>query len=146
MADIARLANIAVDEQANVLGLMCDGGSIVFYSGPRPMSSDEPVTSQVAGVTLHFGTPAFGQAVGGVITAEPIVPGVVVASIFAEWARIYGADGLAVMDVDVAVADASITLPTQSLVAGMEVGVSSYTHTVPKSGGSATHLKMQVTP
>lgn len=143
MAEFTRLSDAVANEQANILGLLCDGGSIVFYSGPMPMSADEPVTSQVAGVTLNFGTPAFGQAVGGVIVAEPIIPGVAVASIFAEWARIYGSDGLSVMDVDVGVEDSVITLPTQSLIAGMEVSASGFTHTVTKSTASG---RMKVTP
>jgi hypothetical protein len=79
MAKRTVLSELSVNTEANAFAALMDGGFIDFYDGAPPKDADTPVKGQTLGVTLGFGSPAFGPAVAGVITANPITPGVAVA-------------------------------------------------------------------
>lgn len=126
------LSELSVNTEANAFAALMDGGFVDFYDGAPPKDADTPVKGQTLGVTLAFGSPAFGPAVAGVITANPITPGVAVARLNpATWARVYRADHRsAVMDVSVGVEDATITLPTTDIGPGVLVTCSYFSHKV----------------
>lgn len=133
MAKITNLSTLITNRQADVIGEALSGGSIEFYSGAIPESADEAVDGQRLGVTLRFGSPAFGRPEGGVIIANAISSGVAADSINpATWARLRTATGEVVMDVSVGTRDAVIIVPTANIPAGVTMSISFFAHTVAK--------------
>lgn len=137
MAKRTALAELAVNVEANAFAALMDGGFIDLYDGVPPDTADTPISRQRLGVTLGFGTPAFGRAAAGVIIANPITSGVAKASLDpATWARVYKSDHRTpVMDVSVGVDDAVITLPTVTIPAGVTVTCSFFSHAVARAAG-----------
>lgn len=132
MTKVTRLSTLAANVEADAFARLMDGGFIDIFDGRQPSSADEPLSGQRRGVTLSFGSPAFGAAVFGVITASKITPGTAIVSLNpATWARIYRADHkTAVMDVSVGTKDAVIILPSTNLPQGITVTCSFFEHTV----------------
>ena len=132
MSKNTKLANVAVNTEANALAELMNGGFMDVLDGPMPAAADLPITSQTVGITLGFADPAFRPAVAGIIVSNELQPGVAVASITPSWARIYEADHkTVVMDISAGAEDANFIIPVARLEQGMTVcGV--YTHTIPK--------------
>lgn len=129
MALNTQLADATVNAQANALAALCNGGFIKIYDGTQPASADTALSGNTLGVTLTFGATAFGAAVSGVITANPITSGNAVASITPTFARIFKSDGTTVvMDVSAGASGANMTIG--AFTAGTTVSVSSFTHDV----------------
>ena len=61
-----------VNAKANAVGALLDDGYFRIYDGTRPATADDAVTTQVLLAELRFGNPAFGAAVDGTITANPL--------------------------------------------------------------------------
>jgi hypothetical protein len=135
MAKNTRLTNLAVNTEADAFAALMDGGFIDIYDGLQPDSADAPLGKQVRGVSLGLGRPAFMPALDGILSANPITPGVATASINpATWARVYRADHKTfVMDVSVGTRDANIILRTTNIPEGVKVECSSFQHLIPKS-------------
>lgn len=136
MAKNTRLADDVVDAQANVLGEMLSDGFIDIYDGVQPESANDSVPKQATlCVSLRFGSPAFGQAQKGIISANAIASGVAVSTVTnATWARVFRSDHKTkVMDVSVGMKDANIILPTTNIVRGVTVQCSSFLHVVAKT-------------
>lgn len=135
MAKNTKLADEVVNAQANVLGEMLSDGFIDIYDGAQPESANDSISKQTLCVSLRFGTPAFGPAQKGIISANTIASGVAVATVSnATWARVFRADHKTkVMDVSVGTKDANIILPTTNIVRGVTVQCSSFLHTVAKT-------------
>lgn len=135
MSKNTRLANFVVDIQANALAELLNDGFIDIYDGTQPESPDDEVGSRKMCVSLKLGSPAFMPAVKGVISANPIQAGRIVANVNpATWARLYQADHkTSVMDVSVGTRDANIIVPTTHMVSGVTMSVSSFLHSVAKS-------------
>lgn len=129
------LSNLSVNVEADAFAVLLDGGFIDIYDGKQPDSADTPITTQILGVTLAFGSPAFGRADKGIITSNPIKSGVAVNTVNpAKWARITRSDHkTVVMDVSVGTAKANIIVPTTNIAAGVMVTCSAYSHSIAKS-------------
>lgn len=126
MPNIANLSDTAANAEANALAPLCNSGTIKIYSGPQPLNAN---TDLVGGntllATLTFGSTAFGAAAGGVITADAITPGTIVANGTASFARIFESDGVTVvMDVPLGTFNAAIIFNTLSFVEGATVSIS----------------------
>lgn len=132
---VTRLADIAVDTEANAFAALMDGGYIDIHGGTQPETADTPLSGQPLAVALSFGSPAFRRSVGGTITANPIDAGVAVETVNpVTWARIYRADHrTSVMDVSVGTRNAVLLLPSVNVPANITVTCSSFSHTVIKS-------------
>jgi len=134
MALNTKLGNAGVNGQADGLGALLDGGYLRIYDGAQPAAADDAVTTQVLLAELRFGTPAFGAAVAGVITATAITKeSSAPASGTAAWARLLQSDGVtAVMDEEVGTVGCNVNLNSVAISAGAEVGLSAFAHTVVK--------------
>lgn len=130
-----KLADVAVNAQANALAEILKSGFIDIYDGDQPGSPEQGVGNRTLCVSLELGSPAFLPADRGVISANPIKAADVITDVnAATWARLYKSDHkTAVLDVSVGTKDANIILPTTHLVRGVKVSVSSFTHSVSKS-------------
>lgn len=135
MAKSTKLADIVINAQANALAEMLKDGYIDIYDGDQPESPETDVGTRKLSVTLKLGSPAFLPAVKGVLSANPIQSGRIVADVEkARWARLYQSDHKTpVMDVSVGTKDANIIVPTTHMVSGVTMGVSSFLHAVAKS-------------
>ena len=129
MALNTQLADATVNAQANAFAALCNGGFLKFYDGTQPATADTAVSTQVLGVTLTFGNPAFGSPVSGLLTANAITSGVAVASITPTWARIVKSDGTTVVcDVSAGTSGANATIG--AFTTGTTVNCTSFTHDV----------------
>jgi len=135
MALNTKLGNAGVNATGDALAALLDGGYLRIYDGVQPASADDAVTTQVLLAELRFGTPAFGAAVAGVITANAITKeSNAPASGTAAWARLLQSDGVtAVMDEEVGTAGCNINLSAVLILAGAEVSLSAFAHTVTKA-------------
>ena len=135
-----KLSKIALEAEANALAALFNGGFMDYFDGTQPPSADFSVSTQTLGVTLVFGNPAFKPAVGGVLTANALITGVVTREIKVAWARCYKADHqTALVDLTVGVADsADIIMPTTHLVPGLQVPVSRFSFSIQNWKGPLT--------
>ena len=137
MALNTQIADATVNAQADALAALCDAGLIKIYSGTQPATADTaldatPVTGNILGVTLTFGTTAFGAASSGLIIAEPITAGTAVASITPTFARIFKADGTTkVMDVSAGSTGCNLTIG--AFTEGTIVSATDFRHDVRNS-------------
>ena len=131
MARHTRLTNLAVNTQASALAQLLDGGYIEVYDGDQPDFAEASVTSQKLLVTMKFGSPAFRPPVAGVIIANPISPGVAVATGRPSWSRISSGDRTPVMDVSAGTSNCTMILPVAILEAGITLTVD-FNHTIVK--------------
>ena len=116
------------------MATLLDDGYVRIYDGVQPATADTAIAGQVLLAELRFGTPAFGAAVAGVITAAAITKeDAALADGIASWFRTFESDGVTpVFDDTVGLADSGIVLGAVDIAAGAEVRVDSLTHTVVK--------------
>jgi len=88
------MSNAAVNAEADALAEQASGGYMRWYDGIQPATSDTAITTQNVVAELRFGTPAFGPAVAGIITATPITPDPAAPGGEAAWFRNFAADGV----------------------------------------------------
>lgn len=125
------LSDTTANAQAVSLATLCNTGTIQIYTGTQPANANTAVSTQTLLVTLTFGSTAFGAPSGGVLTANSITAGTAVATGTATWYRVLESNGTTVvMDGSVATSGANLNLSTTSIVSGVTVSVSSFTHTV----------------
>lgn len=133
-----KLSDEVVNAQANALAALLKEGFIDIYDGAQPESVDVAVTTQKRCVSLKMGTPAFLPSERGIISANPISPGVVEndANPRATWARLYKADHKTPL-IDISVGEkegtANLVIPTTRLVKGVTVICNSFIHSVAKA-------------
>lgn len=133
-----RLSNVTVNSQADSLARRLDNGFLRLYSGVQPGSADIAVTDQVLLAELRFATPSAPAAANGVLTFSAIVADAAAdATGIATWLRCVSSDGsTVVMDGSVGVtgSTSNLELATNSIVQNAQVTVTSFVHTVAKSG------------
>lgn len=134
MAKEIRATNEVVNAALDANASKANGGKLRLYDGVRPTTGDTALGSQVQLAELTMGTPAFGAAVAGVITANAITQDSAAdASGTATWYRMWKSDGTTPLwDGTVGTSDADLILNTTSISAGVIVQVSSFTMTLPK--------------
>ena len=105
---ILKLSASAVNAELDALTSLFNvggAGSIEFRTGVQPLAVADAPTGIVVGVS-NLSATAFGPAVNGVSTANPISASSVAPGggpFTLTWARIYDGAGTAIMDVDVGV-------------------------------------------
>lgn len=129
-----QLSTIFVNQQADSIAPYFDGGYLEIYDGVQPADADTAASGNIL-VTLQFASPAFGSAVNGVITANPLVTNVAVNTGTATWFRTLRSDYTTVL-LDGTVGSSAgfnLVLGTTAISTGSTVSITSFTHTVAKS-------------
>lgn len=134
MAVNLKMADAAVNAEANALAALLNSGYLRVYDGSQPATADTAITSQVLLAELRFGATAFGAAVSGVITANAISDDTDAnATGTAAWFRCLESDGVTpVLDGNIATSAANFVINTTSIVIHSDVAVTSFVHTVTK--------------
>ena len=135
MALDLRKSTADVNAEADATAALLNNGYLRLYSGTRPATADDPVTTQTLLAELRFGSPAFGAASGGTIAANAITQDTAAdATGTATWYRALKSDGTtAVFDGTVGTADANLVMNNANIQANAIVSVSSFSYTVPAS-------------
>jgi len=139
MATTQRLSNWAASTAANRVCETLDSGWLDLYTGLQPLSPDVPVTNQMRLVRLRFSRPAFVGAVAGGARANPISPGVAIATGGARWFRATAESGAPVFDGSVGDAGANLKLSNAIIVEGATVVVNSLTYTQQRSTNEVSY-------
>jgi len=128
---VVNLSDVAANAQANAAAALLNSGTIQIFSGTQPVNANTALAGNTLLATLTLGSTAFGGAVAGVITANPITSGTAVADGTATFARWYESNGTTVVwDEQVGISGAALNLNTIAIVTGGLVSCSSYAHTV----------------
>lgn len=135
MANNLKMANQAVNTEADAFAAQCNSGFIRIYDGAQPATSDTAITTQVLLAELTMNATAFGSSVAGVLTANAITADSAAnASGTATWYRLVKSDGVtSLCDGSVGTASADMTLNSVIIGIGAQVSITSFTHTVPKA-------------
>ena len=137
MANDLRMGNAGVNGEADAFDTLAAAGYIRIYSvgSGRPATADTAIGDQVLLAELRFGTPAFGAASAGVLTAEAITKDSAAnATGTAAWFRVLESDGTtALFDGECGTSASDLNLASLSIVEFAEVTISAMTHTLPKA-------------
>ena len=125
---------IARNAQLDALGALANEGYLRIYDGTQPVNPESPSASGTLLSTCRFGTPAFGPAADGVLTANPIAQdGDIAANGNASWFRVLKSDGETVLwDGSVGVEKADLILRVISLVRHAALQINRLTYTQPQ--------------
>lgn len=137
MARNLNLSNAAANAQADAYGALLNNGYLRIYDGSQPVSADTAVSGQTCSPSCASVLVAFGAAVNGVITANALTPeDSAPASGTATWYRALKSDGTTVMHDGTVGQQGTGTydmeLTVSGIVAGAEISIASFTHTVTK--------------
>jgi hypothetical protein len=127
--DVVGLTTARKTARAALVGGWFDGGSLKFYTAPRPASNGGAITEQTLLNSTPMATPA-GSASSGAWTCSPLPSATMnVATGTAAWARGFASDDSIIGDFDVGIADSpapAIVLDNASLVQGAELEILSF--------------------
>ena len=132
---MAKLSTVAVDVQANAFAALFNNGFLRIYDDQQPSDPDRKLPKENLLAELRFGSPAFGPASKGMITANEIKKETsALKRGVAAWFRALKSDGAtALMDGTVGLVGADLILNSVEIMAGAEVSVNSFQHHIPKS-------------
>lgn len=142
MTSTLSLSDTAAKAGCDAVAALGNSGTIKIYAGTQPTDANTAVGAQTLLATLTFGATAFGasSATGttpsrkATATANTITDDTSAdATGTATWFRMLKSDGTTVvMDGSVGTSGADLNLVTTSLVAGEDVGVTSFTLSQPE--------------
>lgn len=124
-----RMADAAVNAEANALNSEVNGGKLRIYDGAQPATADTAVTTQNLLAEFTLPSPVFGAAVSGVVTANAIANTTGLFASTATWYRVLSSALTPEWDGAVG---AQMTLSSAAISVGATVSVTSWTHTVTK--------------
>jgi len=134
MALNAKISDAAANAAANAVVDLLNSGKLLIYSGDQPATADTAVTDQVLLAELTLGNPAFGDADGGVATAEAITKDSSAnATGTASWVRVLTSGDGKMFDGSVGTAGCNLNLNSVAIQEGAEVNVTGLTYTQPKA-------------
>lgn len=137
MANNLKKSNLAVNTEADALSEELDNGYLRLYDGTQAANADTAVGAQVLLAELRFNATASGAGVAGVITFNAFTADASAnATGTATWFRALKADGTStIMDGSVGLVGSTsdLELNAVAIVAGAEVSITSWTHTIPKN-------------
>lgn len=111
------------------------GGKLRVYTGSRPATTLTAIGAVTQLAELTMGSPAFGAAVGGVLTANAVTSDTAAdATGTAGWARLWdsaGTTALADFTVTATGGGGNITFPTLAFVATVTISMTSFTASLP---------------
>lgn len=139
---MTKLANAAAIAACNAVVDLIDvngPGSLVIYGAGSgvPANADDAITDQPVLATFALPNPAFGAAAdinpGARATANAISPTTGAANGTAAFFRALDGNGAPVLQGTVGTSGAQLNLNTTSIVTGVAVEITSWTHTQPES-------------
>jgi len=136
MAHNVQVAAASVNAMIDALKVLCNGGTLKFYSGAQPATADTAVPGgAVLLATCTFGSPAFGASTAGVATANAITADSDAdATGTAAWFRVLTSGAAPVFDGTVGVgASFDCNVPGTNVVQHQAFPVSGMTITAPES-------------
>ena len=99
-----RLSSFAKTRIAETFCAMLDGGTVGFYDGDQPSTSDADIVRQRLIITVPLPDPAFGKVKNGVAKGTFVgAPSKAIADGSVNWCRCYDRDGNGVIDGSVGV-------------------------------------------
>lgn len=132
MASNLKMANTAVNAEADALAALCNNGKLQIYDGAQPVNADTDVGAQLKLVEFSLPNPAFASAVAGLLVGETITSVNALQTGTATWFRIVSSGDVKLWDGSVAVLDADLILNSVNIGAGAAVSVTGVTHQVTK--------------
>ncbi len=134
MANNLKLANAAVNAEANALAALANNGYLRIYDSTQAATADTAVGAQVLIAELRFNATAFGAAALGVIAANAFTQDASANNGgTATWFRALQSDGTTpIFDGSVGTASADLILTAVVIGAGAAVSVTGMTYTVTK--------------
>ena len=139
MALNLKLSNKSVNGQANTFRGYFASGKLRIYNASQPANADAVVTTQTLLAELAFADTAFPASSSGIITANAITADSSAnASGVAAWFRCVSTSSAPLMDGTVGSTTGGTTafdivLNSVAIVAGAQVSISAFEHTVSKS-------------
>jgi hypothetical protein len=142
MASNLFLSDAAAKAGCDAVAALANSGTIKVYAGTQPTDANTAVGAQTLLATLTFGATAFGASAASgttpsrkaTATANAISDDTSAdATGTATWFRCLKSDGTTViMDGSVGTTGADLNLATTSLVAGVDVSITSFTLSQPE--------------
>lgn len=128
-----RLADAAVNAEANALDTLLAAGSIEIRTGSQPATANTTATGTVLG-TITLLNPAFGDAVTGTIALSVPIETTAVADGTAGYARFLTAGSVPVLDAAITEAGGGgqLIIDTASVLISDTLKVLAFTYTRPK--------------
>ena len=128
-------ANAAADAVVDLLDAGAGAGKLRIYDGTKPAGPGTAISTQNLLAELTFSDPAFGAASSGVATASAITSDSSAdLTGTASWFRALDSNNVAIFDGTVGTSGADLNLSTTSIVAAVQVAITSLTYT--QSAGS----------
>jgi len=122
--------------ELTALAALANGGLMKIYTSPQPSTPETAITTQTLLSTVTMGTPAFGTASNGIITANAISQDNNIAQTgTAAWFRLYKSDGTTVISdgtVGLVSSGSDLEMNSVSLLQGAIFQVGSLTWTLPQ--------------
>lgn len=110
----------------------CDGGNLLIYSGTQPAAGGGALSGNTLLATFPMGSPAFGAASGGILTANSIGTSVAAATGTATWFRLMDSTSTTTyLDGSVGTSGADLNLASTSITSGSVLAITSFTITEP---------------
>ena len=132
MAHEIKVSTEAATIKANSWGAAMDGGLIRLYEGTKPATANDSVAGATLLAEVGFGTPAFGGAVDGFITALPLTKDSDAdATGTAEFYRLFRSDGTTPMGdgtCGMIGSGADLEMSSTSVIEHGEVTCTGFTH------------------
>ena len=131
------LSDAAREAMSDAIVALIDAGSsgdgqVKLYGDTPAVDAETAVGSQTLISTHNFSDPAFGAAVDGVVTADPIDNDTsAAASDDATWARVTDSDGVVIMDWDAGESGTTLILDESTITIGDTVAITSAVMTMP---------------
>lgn len=142
MTNTPFFSDAAANAAVNAVAVLCNSGTIKIYTGSQPTDANTAVGAQVLLGTLGLGATAFGTAAAtgtapsrkSVATANSISDDTSAdATGTAAWFRVLKSDGTTVVyDGSVGTTGCDLNLATTSIVAGVDISVTSWTLSQPQ--------------
>jgi hypothetical protein len=134
MAKNTQMANATVNAQADAMAALLNNGYLRIYDGTQAATADTALGAQVLLAELRFNATAAPAASGGLLTFNSFTADSSAnATGTATWFRALKSDGTTVVfdgNVGATGSTSCLEMATVSIVSGVQVSISSFTHDV----------------
>lgn len=135
MASALHMSNAAVNAEADALARLLDAGFIKLYTGTQPATADTALSGNTLLGTLGVNATSAPAASAGVLTFNAVSSDTTADNTgTATFYRALKSDATSVvMDGSVGTSGADMNINAVAIVAGAQIDITSWTHTVPKT-------------